>query len=507
MFPYFNKNSLTYNFKMEDWASSQYSSRQVGTMENSPQKSILSVTKDEEKDYKLKIHAAEIEELKHSLRFVEIQLAKAHNHNKALSQNIAKLEQENEKIRSEYAQSQQIIHTKAQQLKEMQLKLDDATALQFDIKEKTQVKLEKNAQEIKTKENEIRLQKDFLKEREEEIKKHMREHEVQVQQTEKLEDELDHKNKELNSLETRLLESEKAADALRTFKFDEKGQTLELEHLRADNLRLLRLLKTTNEFKNFDTAQTWSKSRFGQAVPHKTKPALGRNSLGRRESPSKLNKQSKFAEKENVKASRNWIPTEAYSIANDFRVKYQGQLNETNINRLLAELNQIWRDREVRIVDQIRNNTNAEVMSLRRQMAMRIPYDEEECINQVKGLKQELRQAHSEVTAKGQHIRGKHEGLETAKLKLEEGNWEDQGDRMNSSDFVEGAAWLGKKAMEVAENVETKVKNLKTELEQVKKSGKVNPEEWLLEKTDQITKEYAEGVQTHIVHYEKELAS
>ena len=54
-------------------------------MENSPQKSILSVTKDEEKDYKLKIHAAEIEELKHSLRFVEIQLAKAHNHNKALS--------------------------------------------------------------------------------------------------------------------------------------------------------------------------------------------------------------------------------------------------------------------------------------------------------------------------------------------------------------------------------------------------------------------------------------
>jgi len=174
----------------------------------------------------------------------------------------------------------------------MQLKLDDANALQSDIKEKTAQKLAKNAKEIKEKENEIRLQKDFLKEREEEIKKQMRENEVQIQQAEKLEDELDHKCKELMSLETRLLESENAADALRAYKFDEKGQTLELEHLRADNLRLLRLLKTTNEFKNFDTVQTWSKSRFGQAVPHKTKPMLGRNNLGTRgrESPSKLNK-------------------------------------------------------------------------------------------------------------------------------------------------------------------------------------------------------------------------
>jgi hypothetical protein len=39
----------------------------------------MSVTKDEEKDYKLKIQNAEIEELKHSLRFVEIQYAKSKN--------------------------------------------------------------------------------------------------------------------------------------------------------------------------------------------------------------------------------------------------------------------------------------------------------------------------------------------------------------------------------------------------------------------------------------------
>jgi hypothetical protein len=92
---------------------------------------------------------------------------------------------------------------------------------------------------------------------------------------------------------------------------------------------------------------------------------------------SHLSKQSKHAEKENIKASRNWIPTECFEIANEFRLKFNGQLNETNTNRLLAELNQVWRDREVRIVDDIRNNTNAEVMALRRQLAMRIPYDEE----------------------------------------------------------------------------------------------------------------------------------
>jgi len=55
---------------------------------------------------------------------------------------------------------------------------------------------------------------------------------------------------------------------------------------------------------------------------------------------------------------------------------------------------------------------------------------------------------------------------------------------MNSSDFVEGAAWLGKKALQVAASVTERVKNLKPELAAIKESGQeVNSEEWLLERT------------------------
>lgn len=42
----------------------------------------------------------------------------------------------------------------------------------------------------------------------------------------------------------------------------------------------------------------------------------------------------------------SWIPQEAFKIAHNYREKYGTGLTEVIINKMLRELNQVWRDRE-----------------------------------------------------------------------------------------------------------------------------------------------------------------
>lgn len=49
-----------------------------------------------------------------------------------------------------------------------------------------------------------------------------------------------------------------------------------------------------------------------------------------------------------------WIPADTFRVAHEFRTKYGGELTPTLINRLLAELNRIWKERERRQIERIR---------------------------------------------------------------------------------------------------------------------------------------------------------
>ena len=51
------------------------------------------------------------------------------------------------------------------------------------------------------------------------------------------------------------------------------------------------------------------------------------------------------------------------------------ELTDTMVNKLLAELNKIWRERERKQIARVRNECNAEVMALRRQLANSQPLD------------------------------------------------------------------------------------------------------------------------------------
>jgi hypothetical protein len=116
---------------------------------------------------------------------------------------------------------------------------------------------------------------------------------------------------------------------------------VEVEHLKLDNQRLLALLKSTKEFKEFADIADASGGRIhfaGKPTPEEAK---------------------QLAE------PKNWMPTEALRLANQFRIRNES-VSEPAMNRLLAELNKVWRDRETKRVAKIQRDCNTEVSDLRR---------------------------------------------------------------------------------------------------------------------------------------------
>lgn len=100
---------------------------------------------------------------------------------------------------------------------------------------------------------------------------------------------------------------------------------LELECIKADNDRLIKLLNSTKEYKDFsDFADDNNKGRVWYLAGDK-----------------KYGKASNNEEEE-----ESWVPQEAFKIAHNYWEKYGTALTETLINKMLWELNKVWRERE-----------------------------------------------------------------------------------------------------------------------------------------------------------------
>lgn len=91
--------------------------------------------------------------------------------------------------------------------------------------------------------------------------------------------------------------------------------------------------------------------------------------------------------------SDDWIPEEAYKAAHDFRNKCAANVSKALMNTLLQDLNRIWRAREKKQISRIKTEANREVQYLRRELAFKKPYDQVLHENDIKRLKNELKDA------------------------------------------------------------------------------------------------------------------
>jgi hypothetical protein len=142
--------------------------------------------------------------------------------------------------------------------------------------------------------------------------------------------------------------------------YDKKSESylmLENENLKADIIRLIKMLQNTKEYKDF--AQFADAS--GSIHYLKTIGKFSKLDLAER---FEVNSQVTLKELKNMKNCKKvdlyvnekalWVPEEAFKFAHNFRLQYDGRLTDTLIEQLLFELNKIWNQREKRIIGNIK---------------------------------------------------------------------------------------------------------------------------------------------------------
>lgn len=200
---------------------------------------------------------------------------------------------------------------------------------------------------------------------------------------------------------------------------------LEMEHYRADNDRLVSLLKETKDYGAF--------AEF--AMDNNGGPRYLGSQLDEPASKTKKGRKGKENKKEE---DNSWIPNQAFKIAHDYREKHGNEMNETLINKMLTELNKVWRERERKQVTRIRNKCNQEIANLRRQVAMTAPVKENNSKRQISRLKEQLKVAQKELR-------------ETVAKKVQDSNRPRQADHVELALKAAGGIQDGKRAL-VEEN-------------------------------------------------------
>lgn len=130
---------------------------------------------------------------------------------------------------------------------------------------------------------------------------------------------------------------------------------MQIEAYRTENARLLQMLAKTSEYKEFALAAIDTGNvRFMNPQSAATATAI---------KPGKEEKE-------------DWIPEDAFKVAHDFRNKCAANVSKAMINTLLTDLDKIWRAREDKKLQRLKNQMTREVESLRRALAQKKPYQQ-----------------------------------------------------------------------------------------------------------------------------------
>lgn len=171
---------------------------------------------------------------------------------------------------------------------------------------------------------------------------------IKTEQCDDAEEELELKNAENNKLRKQVVDFEATMQDLYVSRKGNGTQQIELDSLKADNERLLELLKGTSEYADMDDSSITAK-----ANSTKTK-AKGKED-------KKLNKSASGATGNKQKINNDWIPTEAVRSLLALQERYKGQLNETCVSQILYQLNTIWRNIMRKENDAIKKRLNAQI--------------------------------------------------------------------------------------------------------------------------------------------------
>lgn len=263
------------------------------------------------------------------------------------------------------------------------------------LNDKVKAKFEILNKELEEKDSAVDKLNQQLRAKEETIKYYTVNNEMTQRYSSTYKDELQQQKMINKKQNDKISELEKQIDSLYIQKQSEGSLLLEIEHLKDDNLRLLQMLKSTNEYKDFAyLSETVPGGIRFLRDPNKTKKGTGSTT------PTVANKKGKNAISNSNKAildNQNWVPSDAYTFATQFKNKYNLDLNENLLTDLLTSLNKIWQEREKKQVNRLKSQYQSEIMSLRRKLAMKTGYDEFTAAKTISKLKKDLKQTRDDL--------------------------------------------------------------------------------------------------------------
>jgi len=93
----------------------------------------------------------------------------------------------------------------------------------------------------------------------------------------------------------------------------------------------------------------------------------------------------------------NWIPNTAYTLAHSFRQQHGDELTFDLVNEMLRDLNRIYRDRERKQVARAKQQSQDELMKLKRKLTFRPTFDEVAARKNKQALKRQIAQLTHEL--------------------------------------------------------------------------------------------------------------
>lgn len=292
----------------------------------------------------------EVRNLREKLLISETRLAKLQEFNSSLFKKLTNAEAELKKSQEELSKRDYINQIRSLELDDMNQKMSSISLTNQAELEKLKQGYENLRREVFEKQYEIQKYESILREKDEKIKElsHGPEYEMSEMGNLYLENKI---------LREKIVETEKSIDDLYFLKKNDSAILLEIEKLKEDVKRLVQLLRSTEEYKEFaENANLMNDDiRFLKGV-HKEKGT---------------NKNFKlWADQRKLKSEFEnffWIPTDAFKYANDFRIKYQGNFTEEIIESLLFELNKIWKEKHEKSISKLKSKYESSISNIKNQ--------------------------------------------------------------------------------------------------------------------------------------------
>ncbi len=209
-----------------------------------------------------------------------------------------------------------------------------------------------------------------------------------------IEDELELKSGENNRMRKQVADLERTVQDLYVSRKGEGSFQVELDALKADNERLIMLLKSTTEvrirsidhpqYQNMPESEVLKESR--SMLLNKSGLNQSFNTGGSRARGKSTGGESKYG----PNLSNEWIPTEAVRVIQKIKEQFNAQMTETCVSQILYELNSIWRAIMRKESDAIKRKLTEQIQDLRRQLITKRAFDEEEAHREISRLKKEL---------------------------------------------------------------------------------------------------------------------